>query len=207
MNKNDGNAVQFSEQETLFRERTGNDFTFFYKKYYPKLIYYTNKMCNDPQEAEDVSTESFMVALQKIDKYEKEKAQFSTWLFTIARNLMLQSLKSRKRFVSMDYEIDEEGTTMKDFIQEPFQEDVPSEEQVHELFEKKAEIMKKHIDSLEPIYRKVIEMRELKKMPYKNIATELKLNENTVKSQIRNGRIKLQKMVKKDFDLLDEMFM
>ena len=207
MNKNDGNAVQFSEQETLFRERTGNDFTFFYKKYYPKLIYYTNKMCNDPQEAEDVSTESFMVALQKIDKYEKEKAQFSTWLFTIARNLMLQSLKSRKRFVSMDYEIDEEGTTMKDFIQEPFQEDVPSEEQVHELFEKKAEIMKKHIDSLEPIYRKVIEMRELKKMPYKKIATELKLNENTVKSQIRNGRIKLQKMVKKDFDLLDEMFM
>jgi RNA polymerase sigma-70 factor (ECF subfamily) len=206
MNVN-GNSMQFSEQETLFRERTGNDFTFFYKKYYPKLIYYTNKMCNDPQEAEDISTDSFMIALQKIDKYEKEKAQFSTWLFTIARNLMLQNLKTRKRFVSMDYEIDDEGTTMKDFIPQPIEDGVPSEEQVHELFEKKAEIIKRHIDNLEPIYRKVIEMRELKKMPYKNIATELKLNENTVKSQIRNGRIKLQKMVKKDFDLLDEMYM
>ncbi len=202
----EGNLVEFSEQETLFKERTGNDFAFFYKKYYPKLIYYTSKMCNDPQEAEDVSTESFMVALQKIDKYEKDKAQFSTWLFTIARNLMLQNLKNKKKFVSMDYEIDEEGTTMKDFIQEPYAETSYSDEQLHELFDKKAEILKKHIDKLEPIYRTVIEMRELKKMPYKTIADELNLNENTVKSQIRNGRIKLQNMVKKEFAALDEMF-
>ncbi len=202
----EGNLVEFSEQEVLFRERTGNDFEFFYKKYYPKLIYYTSKMCNNPQEAEDVSTESFMVALQKIDKYEKDKAQFSTWLFTIARNLMLQNLKSKKRFVSMDYEIDDEGTTMKDFIQEPHEEGSHTDEQFHELHDKKAAILKKHIDKLEPIYRTVIEMRELRKMPYKNIATELNLNENTVKSQIRNGRLKLQKMVKKEFDVLDEMF-
>src|ERR1035437_9200269 len=130
MNLN-GNSNAFSEQEILFREKTGNDFTFFYKKYYPKLIYYTSRMCNDPQEAEDVSTESFIVALQKIDKYEKEKAQFSTWLFTIAKNLMLQNLKIKKRFISMDYEIDEEGTTMKDFIPEPFEDGMQTEEQLH----------------------------------------------------------------------------
>ena len=29
----------FSEHEKLFKERTGNDFTHFYTKYYPKLIY------------------------------------------------------------------------------------------------------------------------------------------------------------------------
>ena len=86
----------FREHETLFKEKTGNDFTFFYKKYYPKLIYYTSKMCGDQQKAEDITTESFMTAFEKIDKYEKEKAQFSSWLFTIARNILLQDIKASK---------------------------------------------------------------------------------------------------------------
>ena len=86
----------FPEQEQLFRERTGKDFSFFYTKYYPKLIYYTARMCNDQQKAEDISTDSFLIAFEKIDKYEKEKSQFSTWLFTIAKNLMLQDPAPKK---------------------------------------------------------------------------------------------------------------
>ena len=90
-------AILFDEHEKVFVQRTGKDFTSLYKKYYPKLIYYTSKMCNDPQKAEDISTDSFLAAFEKIDKYEIEKAQFSTWLFTIAKNLALQTLKSDKR--------------------------------------------------------------------------------------------------------------
>jgi len=192
----------FSEHETIFKERTGNDFTFFYKKYYPKLIYYTSKMCGDSQKAEDVTTESFMTAFEKIDKYEKDKAQFSTWLFTIARNIMLQDIKATRKTISIDVELDEEGTTMKDFIPED-----PGDLHITELQEKKAEIMKKHISELKEPYRKVIEMREIKKMAYKDIADELGKNLSTIKSQIRNGRAILIENSKKEFDLLDEMFM
>jgi len=192
----------FSEHETIFKERTGNDFTFFYKKYYPKLIYYTSKMCGDSQKAEDVTTESFMTAFEKIDKYEKDKAQFSTWLFTIARNIMLQDIKATRKTISIDVELDEEGTTMKDFIPED-----PGDLHITELQEKKAEIMKKHISELKEPYRKVIEMREIKKKEYKEIADELRKNLSTIKSQIRNGRAILIENSKKEFDLLDEMFM
>ena len=62
----------FENHEEIFKQRTGNDFTFFYKKYYPKLIYYTSKLCNDSQKAEDVTTESFITAFEKIEKYEKK---------------------------------------------------------------------------------------------------------------------------------------
>jgi len=192
----------FSEQEVLFKERTGSDFTFFYKKYYPKLIYYTAKMCGDQQKAEDVTTESFLTAFEKIDKYEKEKAQFSTWLFTIARNILLQDIKVSKKSVSIDIEIDEEGTTLKDFIQEE-----PSENNRHDLTDRKADIMKKHISNLKEPYRKVIEMREIKKMAYKDIADELGKNLSTIKSQIRNGRLILISETQKDFDFLDEMYL
>ena len=195
-------VTTFSEHEIIFRERTGNDFTFFYKKYYPKLIYYTQKMCGDSQKAEDVTVESFMTAFEKIEKYEKEKAQFSTWLFTIARNIALQDLKSTRKTMSLDIELDEEGTTMKDFIQE--EEDFSH---IPDVIEMKANIMKKYISELKEPYKQVIEMREIQKMAYKDIADFLQENLSTIKSRIRNGRAILINNSKKEFDLLDEMYM
>ncbi len=191
----------FRDHETIFRERTGNDFTFFYKKYYPKLIYYTSKMCNDSQKAEDVTIESFMTAFEKIEKYEKEKAQFSTWLFTIARNIMLQDMKSTKKTVSLDVDLDSEGTTLKDFI--PEEQDTSY---ISDLNDKKAEIMIRKISQLKEPYRQVIEMREIKKMAYKDIAEKLGKNLSTIKSQIRNGRAILMSETSKEFQMLDEMY-
>ena len=121
---------------------------------------------------------------------------------TIAKNLMLQDIKNSKKTMSLDVEIDEEGTTMKDFIQEE-----ESEEYLHELTGKKAEIMRRQIATLKEPYRKVIEMREIKKMQYKDIADELDLNLSTVKSQIRNGRSILIKETQKEFEMLDDMYL
>jgi len=191
----------FAEQEKLFREKTGKDFTQLYSKYYPKLIYFTNRICNDQQKAEDLSTDSFMIALDKIEKYDKDKSQFSTWLFTIAKNLTLQDIKIEKRSISLDIEFDDEGTTMKDFIQEE-----ESDLVYQDISDKKAEIMKKYMDTLKEPYRTVIEMREIKRMSYKDIADELGRNLSTIKSQIRNGRHILISQSKKEFDDIDEMY-
>jgi len=196
-------AKLFSEQERLFKERTGKDFSTLYTKYYPKLIYFTSRICNDTQKAEDISTDSFMIALEKIHKYEKEKSQFSTWLFTIAKNLTLQDLKNSKRSISLDVEFDDEGTTMKDFIQM----DEENETHLYDVYDKKADVLKKHIDELKEPYKTVIEMREVKKMAYKDIADQLGKNLSTIKSQIRNGRLILISQSKKEFDEIDEMYM
>ncbi len=198
-------AFLFTEKEELFRERTGKDFSFFYEKYYPKLIYYTSKMCQsakiDSAKAEDISTESFLVAFEKVEKYEKEKSQFSTWLFTIAKNLMLQEIKNSQKTMSLDVEVDEEGTTMKDFLEE-----VESDEHIHELIQKKSDIMMEKISNLKQPYKQVIEMREIQKMAYKDIADQLGKNLSTIKSQIRNGRAILISESQKEFEILDEMY-
>ena len=198
-------AIFFPEQEELFKERTGKEFSFFYQKYYPKLLYYTSKMCQsarlDPAKAEDISTDSFLIAFEKIDKYEKEKSQFSTWLFTIAKNLMLQEIKTDQKTLSMDVEVDEEGTTMKDFLQEE-----ESEQHLQDLIQLKAELMLQKISELKEPYRKVIEMREIQKMAYKDIADQLGKNLSTIKSQIRNGRAILISETSRDFEMLDEIY-
>lgn len=195
------NIGSFKEHEEIFKQKTGQDFSFFYKKYYPKLIYFTSKMCKDQQKAEDVTTESFLTAFEKIDKYKIEKAQFSTWLFTIARNIMLQEIKNDKKSISMDVEYGEDGTTLKDFIHEEEFYDVS------DIYIKKAEIMKRCINNLKEPYRTVIEMREIKKMAYKDISQTLGKNLSTIKSQIRNGRAILMGQTRKEYHKLDEMYL
>ena len=134
--------------------------------------------------------------------YESEKSQFSTWLFTIARNLALQEKKMDSKSISMDVEIDEEGTTMKDFIQEDESED----EAKYEAINRKAQIMLDAIGKLKEPYKNVIEMREIKRMQYKDISEKLGKNLSTIKSQIRNGRGLLVKSTEKEFKKIDNEF-
>lgn len=197
-------TIMFSDKERLFKERTGEEFITLYQKFYPKLIYFINSICVDPQKSEDISTDSFLMALDKIHLYDMSKSQFSTWLFTIGRNLALQDLKNSKKSVSMDVEYDEEGTTMKDFINSTDGED--NSESEHAVTEMKANIMKKYMSELKEPYRTVIEMREIEKMAYQDIANRLNKNLSTIKSQIRNGRIILMTQSQKEFGLIDEMY-
>jgi RNA polymerase sigma-70 factor (ECF subfamily) len=156
-------------------------------------------MCKDQQKAEDITFESFMTAFKKIDKYEREKSQFSTWLFTIARNIILQDMKNIKKEISIDTQIDEEGTTLKDFIQ--YEHEDPMLQEIHQM---KAKIMVQKINSLKEPYKTVIEMREIKRMAYKDIADLLGKNLSTIKSQIRNGRAILMKETKFEFAKLEQ---
>lgn len=191
------------EQELLFKERTGENLDYFYNKFYPRLVYNLNGITNDEHLAEDLATEAFIKAFEKIEQYEKGKAQFSTWLFTIGRHLALQELKQSRRTMSIDVELDEEGTTLKDFIQEEDDND----EFMHTLNQKKADIIKRYIGELKQPYRMVIEMREIQNMQYKDIAEALGRNLSTVKSQIRNARALLIKAAEKEFLILDEMYL
>lgn len=51
---------------------------------------------NDPTEAEDLAQNAFVQAYKSAHRYEVT-AKFSTWLFTIARNLALNEIRRRSR--------------------------------------------------------------------------------------------------------------
>lgn len=205
MNLNEKKTETFEEKEKEFQKRTGKNFEFFYRKYYPKLIFFTQNICNDKQKAEDITNDSFMTALDKISQYHSDKSQFSTWLFTIARNIALQEIKNDKKSVSMDMEYDTDGTTMKDFIKSTEHDDMEENTQ-HDILYLKYEIMKKHMYMLKEPYRSVIIMRELEKMQYKDISDTLDLNLNTVKSRIKAARQLLIKNTEKEFIEIDKLY-
>jgi RNA polymerase sigma-70 factor (ECF subfamily) len=194
----------FNEKEIFFKNQTGIDFQSTYKKYYPKLVYYVNKMCKDESLSEDIASDSFMMALDKINKYDKSKSQFSTWLFTIAKNITLQSIKDSKKTLSMDNELDNEGTTMKDFIES---ETYTIEGDNYEsIIDKKSFIIKEQIESLKEPYKTVIKMREIEKMAYKDISDKLGRNLSTIKSQIRGARKIIIEKTEHDFKMIDKLY-
>ena len=198
------------EKEVIFKEKTGEDFPVFYKKYLPKLIFFVTQICRDKQMAEDIAIDSFMTSLNKINDFASEKARYSTWLFIIARNMTYHKLNQSKRFISIDNTVNSSdsddglATTLKDFLQNESDEEYS--ESLSESIDMKAELMKSGIKKLDKKFRKVIEMRELEGLQYKDIAARLKRNESTVKSQIRNGRLKLIDMTKQEFKKIDDTF-
>jgi DNA-directed RNA polymerase specialized sigma24 family protein len=64
--------------------------------------------------------------------------------------------------------------------------------------------MVQKINSLKEPYKTVIQMREIKRMAYKDIADLLGKNLSTIKSQIRNGRAILMKETKFEFAKLEQ---
>ncbi len=196
------NDLRLGEKlEEIFRERTGKKFNFYFAKYREKLIWYLMKMSNDRVVAEEVADESFVKSFYEIEKYDKEKSQFSTWLFTIARNILIQKIKSDSKFESIEKEHD--GATIADFL---YADDNSDNEDNEMLLARKIQLIKNEIANLPEKYSTVITMREIDNLSYNDISNYLELNLNTVKSQIKQGRAILVKNLEPKFKKLNKMY-
>lgn len=194
----------FKELESIFIEKVGGKFQDYYDKYYNKVLIYIKNMCHDTQMSEDIATDAFLVALEKIYQFDNSKSQFSTWLFAIAKNLMLMKLNERNKNISMDVELDENGGTLKDFLAQ--EADTPMNKGI-DLIQIKFDIMMKHIFELKPKYKEIIEMREIHNMSYDKISQELNICLSTTKSRIRTARQTLIALTKDEFKKLDELYL
>ena len=83
------------------RVKTGDDrgFDALMARYKRPVLGFVFRMIGDAAEAEDVAQDVFVRAYQTIRKpeFHRTTAEFSTWLFQVARNAALDSLRRRKR--------------------------------------------------------------------------------------------------------------
>src|SRR5262245_33661724 len=68
-----------------------------YRTYLPKVYNYVCYRLGDVTAAEDVTAEIFERAFTTLPSYRADRGAFSTWLFTIAHNLVANYLCARKR--------------------------------------------------------------------------------------------------------------
>jgi len=63
------------------------------ERYQRSLFSYLGRMGFSQAQAEDLAQETFIRAWQHLGQYDAHRAEFSTWLFTIARRLALNELE------------------------------------------------------------------------------------------------------------------
>lgn len=71
-----------------------------YRENYPIVYGYLLCLCGDPHQAEELTAEVFLKALEKLHTYDP-KYKPSTWLCTIGRNLYLDACRRQNRTVPL----------------------------------------------------------------------------------------------------------
>jgi RNA polymerase sigma-70 factor (ECF subfamily) len=72
-------------------------FAELYEEYLPKVYRYIVYRINDVPTAEDLTSMVFDKALTNFKSYDTRKAQFSTWVFTIARNTLTDYYRTHQK--------------------------------------------------------------------------------------------------------------
>lgn len=177
MKRKEKENINLAEKIKTFREKTGKNFNSFYEKYYEKLVYYNNRFLKDECLAEDIASEAIMKSLSKIDDYDPNKARYSTWLFVISKNECMQHL-NKNRIISIDACVDQDGATIKDFLNSSSEQDEKDKE-LFEMHSTKTDIIKDKINTLKEPYKQVMTLRELENKSYREITILLKEEYNT----------------------------
>jgi RNA polymerase sigma-70 factor (ECF subfamily) len=144
-----------------------------------------------PAAAQDIVQDAFLRVVQSAAEF-KHSARFTTWLFTIARNLCIDHLRRQalRRHPSLDEAgrgDDGEGPTLGE-------KTVDSRADV-ERVAVGSEIQQRvvvAVESLPDEQREVFLLREVSNLPFKEIAEIVGVPENTVKSRMRYALERLQ---------------
>ena len=160
------------------------------RRHQQALFNFAFRQVRMPQLAEDVVQETFVRVVQNAADF-KHEARFTTWVYTITRNLCIDQLRKRalRRHPSLDQVNGEEGDgpTLGEQTADP-RASVEREATGTELKERIA----RAVDKLPDDQREVFLMREVSNLPFKEIAEITNVPENTVKSRMRYALERLQ---------------
>lgn len=157
-------------------------------KYRERLYALVYHMTSNREDASDLTQEAFIKAFASIQQF-KGRSSFYTWLYRIAVNHTLTSLKRLRwrRFFSLE-EIRENSATSE--ILERLQ--VPSTADkslyIKELQEKLNEAMQK----LSHKHRTVVILFEMEGLSHQEIAQIMDCTEGTVRSRLHYAKLELQ---------------
>lgn len=148
--------------------------------YQHRLLRYLLFLTGKREVAEDLFQETWMRVLLRGAQY-NGKARFDTWLFTIARNLVID-LSRKRQMASLD-EMSEAGEDER-----PFEVaiDGPSPFEQFATREDRAEVAEVLL-KLEPNYREVLMLRFHEEMSLEEIASVTRAPLSTVKSRLYRG--------------------
>jgi RNA polymerase sigma-70 factor, ECF subfamily len=168
-----------SDVQLMLEVKAGDDSSFelLLRKYRTPLVNFLHRMVRDSATAEDLTQEVFLRVYRARQKY-VPSAKFTTWLFHIATNLALNSIRDarhRQMEVSLDAPAEEDQTPLE----------IPAKEMAADqsLVERdRAALIRRAVESLPEKQRAAVLLHKYEEMDYAEIARVLDCSESALKS-------------------------
>lgn len=183
-----------TDDELLARFNEGDPSAFeaLLTRYRKPLFNFIFRSVRDRTQAEELLQDVFLRVIQRSVEF-KGQSKFSTWLYTIARNLCIDHSRkmSFRRHRSLDAPMrgkgSEEGPTMMERVAGG---DIGADREA--ISKDLSERIAAAVEELPDEQREVFLMRQVQALPFKDIAAIVGVPENTVKSRMRYALERLQ---------------
>lgn len=166
-------APLIDEHELVIRLIDGDEDAFceLYAAYKNRLLYFAMKFVKSRDFAEDIFQDAFTIIWQS-RRFINPDASFSSYLYTIVRNRILNQLR----------DADKENTLKERILSQAIDYTDDTKENI--LANDLREIINKAIEKLTPRQREIFEMSREAQMSHKEIADALDISVHTVQEHI-----------------------
>ena len=172
------------------REDQAGAFEELVANYQHRLVAVMHHLIGSADEAEDLAQEVFLRVYRSRKKY-RPRSKFSTWLFTIANNLALNALRTRKRKPIVPLNVRDSGPLGP----RPAEQLVKAHTSSPSTRIKNAELVIKIRQALEGLnerQRMAVVLNKFEDMNYNDIAEVMGLTTQAVKSLLSRARATLR---------------
>lgn len=154
-------------------------------KYHKRLYTHIHRRVKDVEIPKDLTQEVWLKALRAINTY-RGTAAFSSWLYRIAENVCIDFFRKQKAADTIEplESVDEQRITHTAL--DPYQYTERAELREH---------LQKALTALTPLRRRVFLLYYHHELPIKVIAIHINRSEGTIKTHLRNARLRLQKVL------------
>ena len=171
------------EKSLVSRAQAGDEeaFAWLYEQYFTKIYRYVVIRMGNEMEAEDITQQVFLKALQSIKSFKWKGAPFSAWLYRIAHNQVVDYFRKTKRRTMVP--VDE--VTL-------FDESDPQAEVEKKLDLKQLSGALQHLTEAQ---RTVISLRFTSELPTVEVARIMGKKEGAVKALQHSAIVSLRKVL------------
>lgn len=142
------------------------------------------------EDAEDQVQTSFMNAWKRISSFQME-AKFSTWMRTIVMNQSLMHLRSKRRESERPLDDGREDGAVLDPV------DVRANHEVALGQQQLTDHLRNELGRLPPIFREILDLRDLQQLSTEEVATRLGISEPAAKSRLARARQMLRQRMER----------
>jgi RNA polymerase sigma-70 factor (ECF subfamily) len=179
-----------TDEELMAEFQQGNLLAFetLYARYKSPIFGFLCRLCANRDLAEELHQETFLRLVRGKDSYHFG-AKFATWLYSIARNQVVDAKRREKyrRHASLDQPAQEDGAALRDRIADTGP--TPDRESIAKKLQGDLE---KALAALPEDQREVFCLREYSGLKFQEIAEVTGAKEGTVKSRMRYALEALQ---------------